>query len=167
MARRLGAAPSKLSFGDSAAQAGARRRRLLVRLPGIAPGRAPWRGAILLLNHNREIKRAGSVIAFPAHAISIKNKHLLVIYSIPARGFTAAVSVFRGTPPPKPLNCKSVSNHPGALISDLWADPTGEESFILCAVFSLVLSDIIETSFCNRSLSVHLSLPSFTVISGK
>jgi hypothetical protein len=32
----------------------------LVRLPGIAPGHAPWREAILLLNHNREIKRAGS-----------------------------------------------------------------------------------------------------------
>jgi hypothetical protein len=57
--------------------------------------------------------------ALPAHAISIKNKHLLAIYSIPARGFTAAVSVFRGTPPPKPLICKSVSNHLGALISDL------------------------------------------------
>jgi hypothetical protein len=27
--------------------------RRLVRLPGIAPGHAPWRGAILLLNHNR------------------------------------------------------------------------------------------------------------------
>src|SRR5206468_1165041 len=39
-------------------------------------------------------------------AISTKNKHLLVIYSIPTRGFTAAVSVFRGTPPPKPLECK-------------------------------------------------------------
>ena len=42
----------------------------------------------------------------PARAISTKNKHLLAIYSIPARGFTAAVSVFEGTPPPKPLNCK-------------------------------------------------------------
>ena len=42
----------------------------------------------------------------PARAISTKNKHLLAIYSIPARGFTAAVSVFRGTPPPKPLDCK-------------------------------------------------------------
>jgi len=42
----------------------------------------------------------------PARAISTKNKHLLAIYSIPARGFTAAVSVFRGTPPPKPFNCK-------------------------------------------------------------
>lgn len=78
----------------------------LVRLSGIAPGRASWQEAILLLNHNRESKRAGSVIALPARAISIKNKHLLVIYSTPTRGFTAAVSVFMGTPPAKPLNCK-------------------------------------------------------------
>ena len=35
-----------------------------------------------------------------------KNKHLLAIYSIPTRGFTAVVSVFRGTPPTKPLKCK-------------------------------------------------------------
>jgi hypothetical protein len=75
-----------------------------------------------------------------------------VIYSIPTRGFTAAVSVFIGTPPAKPLKCKSVSNHlGGALMSDLWADPTGEEFCILCAIFSFVLSDIIETSF----FSVH------------
>ena len=72
-------------------------------------------------------------LALPAHAISIKNKHLLVIYSIPARGFTAAVSVFRGTPPTKPLVCKSVSNHPGALIGDLWADPTGGKPRLSCA----------------------------------
>ena len=129
----------------------------LVRLPGIAPGRAPWQEAILLLNHNREIKRAGSFV-LPARAISIKNKHLLVIYSIPTRGFTAAVSVFRGTPPAKPLICKSVSNRPGALISDPWADPTGEELWFLCAFFSLVLPDIIETSFGCRSQSIHLWL---------
>ncbi len=53
LARRLGAAPSKRSFGDSVALAGARRIKRLVRLPGIAPGQTPWRGAILLLNHNR------------------------------------------------------------------------------------------------------------------
>ena len=80
------------------------------------------------------------------------------IYSIPARGFTAAVSVFRGTPPPKPLNCKSVSNHPGALISNLWADPTGEEPSLFGAILSFVLPDIIETSFYYPSQSVHLSL---------
>ena len=97
-------------------------------------------------NRYPEIKGPGS-FEIPAHAISIKNKHLLVIYVIPARGFTAAVSVFRGTPPPKPLNCKSVSNHRGALISDLWADPSREEQWFLCAIFSFVLRDIIKTSF--------------------
>jgi hypothetical protein len=115
----------------------------MVRLPGIPPGHAPWQEAILLLNHNRESKRAGSVIALPARAISIKNKHLLAIYSIPTRGFTAVVSVFMGTPPAKPLIGKLISNHLGALISDLWADPIGEELFILCAIFSLLLRDII------------------------
>ena len=99
----------------------------------------------------------------PARAISIKNKHLLVVYSTPTRGFTAAVSVFRGTPPPKPLKCKSVSNHRGALISDLWADPTGGMPRHSCALIRLALSDIIETSLCYRSQTVHLSLPSFTV----
>jgi hypothetical protein len=86
-------------------------------------------------------------LVLPARAISIKNKHLLVVYSTPTRGFTAAVSVFMGTPPAKPLICKSVSNHLGALIGDLWADPTGEEFCILCAILSFVLPDIIETSF--------------------
>ncbi len=61
----------------------------------------------------------------PAHAISTKNKHLLAIYSIPARGFTAAVSVFRGTPPAKPFNCKIWSKRTGARIGDRWADPIG------------------------------------------
>jgi hypothetical protein len=54
----------------------------MVRLPGVAPGHARWQGAILL-NHNREIERAGlrqpiAVRKDPAHAISIKNKHLLL-----------------------------------------------------------------------------------------
>ena len=42
----------------------------------------------------------------PALVVSTKIRHLLVISSIPARGFSAAVSVFRGTPPAKPLDCK-------------------------------------------------------------
>jgi hypothetical protein len=58
MAGRLGAAPSRLSFGDSVAQAGARPKIKLERLPGVATGGGrpqgpPWRGDILLLNHNR------------------------------------------------------------------------------------------------------------------
>ena len=133
---------------------------ILVRLPGVAPGRAPWQEAILLLNHNREIKRAGSLV-LPARAISIKNKHLLVVYSTPTRGFTAAVSVFMGTPPAKPLICKSVSNHLGALIRELWADPTGGKPRLSGAGIRLALSDIIETSLCYCSQTVHLSLPPF------
>jgi len=94
----------------------------------------------------------------PARAISIKNKHLLVIYSIPTRGFTAAVSVFMGTPPAKPLICKSLSIHLGALVSGLWAEPTGEEFCILVAIFRFVSSDIIEMSFYVHSQAVHLWL---------
>ena len=60
----------------------------------------------------------------PARAISTKNKHLLAIYSIPARGFTAAVSVFRGTPPAKPFNCK-IFNRFGARPGDGWTHHTG------------------------------------------
>ena len=115
----------------------------LVRLPGIAPGHAPWQGAILLLNHNREIKRAGSVLTLPARAISTKNKHLLVIYSIPTRGFTAAVSVFMGTPPAKPLDCKIWLNTTGAVFRERWAYPTGGEPRLSCASISFVSIDII------------------------
>ena len=123
----------------------------LVRLPRIAPGRAPWQGAILLLNHNREIKRAGSVIAPPARAISIKNKHLLVIYSIPTRGFTAAVSVFRGTPPAKPLDCKIQCGHSGALSGDQRADPVGGEPRLSRALFRFVSADIFKMPCCSCS----------------
>jgi hypothetical protein len=87
----------------------------------------------------------------PAHAISTKNKHLLVIYSIPTRGFTAAVSVFRGTPPPKPLKCKSVSNRLGARFRQRWTESTGGKPRLSCASIRLVLSDIIKTSFSFRS----------------
>jgi hypothetical protein len=96
----------------------------------------------------------------PAHAISTKNKHLLVIYSIPARGFTAAVSVFGGTPPPKPLNCKSVSNQSGARLRSRWANPTGEKPELLCAIFGFA-ADIIETSLVDPSQMHHLWLLSF------
>ena len=52
MARRPGAAPGELRFGDSVAQAGARRK--LERSPGVAPGPSTWRAEVLLLNYNRE-----------------------------------------------------------------------------------------------------------------
>jgi hypothetical protein len=72
-----------------------------------------------------------------------------------------------GTPPPKPLNCKSVSNHCGALVSDRWAEPIGEEFFILGAIFSFVLSDIIKTLFCYRSQSFTFRCRHSPSVSGK
>jgi hypothetical protein len=80
----------------------------------------------------------------------------LVIYSIPTRGFTAAVSVFRGTPPPKPLKCKFWLNTIGAHFSDLWAKPTGGEPRLSCALISLAFTDIIEMSLIYNSQFVHL-----------
>ena len=129
-----------------------------MRLPGVAPGPSTWQEDILLLNHSREIERAESVLTPPARAISTKNKHLLVIYSIPTRGFTAAVSVFRGTPPTKPLECKFWRNTIGAHFGNLWADPTGGEPRLSRVHFSFVSVDIIEMSPSFRSQSVHLSL---------
>jgi hypothetical protein len=107
LASRLGAAPSKLSFGDSAAP-------LVPGLHGNSKG--------------RELRTLGAVRKdLPARAISTKNKHLLVIYSIPTRGFTAVVSVFGGTPPPKPFRCKSRPDTFGVLVSDRGAGPVGGE----------------------------------------
>jgi hypothetical protein len=80
-----------------------------------------------------------------------------VIYSIPARGFTAAVSVFGGTPPPKPLKCKSVANQSGPRLCSRWANPTGEKPELLCAKFSFA-ADIIETSLIHPSQMYHLWL---------
>ena len=78
----------------------------------------------------------------PARDISTKNKHLLAIYSIPTRGFTAAVSVFRGTPPPKPLKCKIRLSHPGDLIFPSWANHAGDDAKLVFAKLSLSPEDI-------------------------
>jgi hypothetical protein len=97
-----------------------------------------------------------------------KEQTPLEIYSIPTRGFTAAVSVFGGTPPPKPLECKFWRNTIGALPDDLWADPIGGEPRLSCAHISIVLIDIIEMSPSFRSQIVHLSfLHWLMVIQGK
>ena len=87
-----------------------------------------------------------------------KNKHLLVIYSIPARGFTAAVSVFRGTPPTKPFDCKIWFRHSSALSRDRWADPTGGEPRFSRVHFRLVPDDIFKMPLCSQSQSRCLSL---------
>ncbi len=116
----------------------------LVRLPGIPPGRPPWRGGILRLNHSRwKMRGPGTLLAAsPARGISTKNKHLLAIYSIPTRGFTAVVSVFRGTPPAKPFDCKIRLDSCGALRRDRRARPAGGEPRLPSAGSMLVPGDI-------------------------
>src|SRR5437899_7217118 len=71
--------------------------------------------------------------------------------AIPTHGFTVVLSVFWGTPPAKPLNCKSVSNRTGALFGRRWADPTGGTPRHSCAATRLALSDIIKTSLSHHS----------------
>ena len=79
----------------------------------------------------------------PAHAISTKNKHLLATYSIPARGFTAAVSVFRGTPPAKPLIAKNRVFIPGATSGHSRAHLVGGQPKLACFKFAIAPGDII------------------------
>jgi hypothetical protein len=59
----------------------------------------------------------------------------------------AAVSVFGGTPPPKPLICKSVSNRLGARFRSAWAHHLGGTPRHSCAIFSFGTTDIIATSY--------------------
>jgi hypothetical protein len=106
-----------------------------------------------------------------ANAFSTKNKHLLAIYAIPTRGFTAAVSVFGGTPPAKPLICKSKIRlaRPSGAIFRLWADSTGEASLLVLANFNLPPKDITWMSLCFRSQIIRVSLLSIhsVVLAGK
>jgi hypothetical protein len=53
------------------------------------------------------------------HEDDIERANTSCYLSIPTRGFTAVVSVFMGTPPPKPLNCKFRQNRFGAATGGL------------------------------------------------
>jgi hypothetical protein len=72
--------------------------------------------------------------------------------AIPTHGFTVALSVFWGTPPAKPFDCKIRLNSSGALSCDRWADPTGGEPRLSRAFLCFVPGDIIKTSvsFCSQ-----------------
>ena len=64
----------------------------------------------------QESKRAGSVLCHtPGPRHFNKEQTPLAIWSqIPTHGFTVVLSVFRGTPPAKPLDCKIRLNSSGA-----------------------------------------------------
>jgi hypothetical protein len=95
----------------------------------------------------------------------------LAIYSIPTRGFTAAVSVFRGTPPVKPLICKSKIRlfRLGDAGFWSWADPTGEASLLVLAKFKLSPEDITWMSLysCSRIVRLSSLVVHFHAIQGK
>jgi len=91
----------------------------------------------------RKLKGPGESLLPRPFAISTKNKHLLAIYSIPARGFTAAVSVFEGTPPPKPFDCKIRFALPGCAIEPSRAHHIGDDSKLVFAKLGFAPEDII------------------------
>src|SRR2546423_3075068 len=66
--------------------------------------------------------------------------------AIPTHGFTVVLSVFRGTPPAKPLDWKIRLNSAGALCGDQWIEPTGGEPRLSRAFLCFVPGDIIKTS---------------------
>ena len=88
---------------------------------------------------------------------------------------------FGGTPPPKPLICKIVSNRLGARFRSAWAHHVGGTPLRSClsavvACFSrrrldarirLALSDIIKTSLCYRSQSFTFRCCHSPSVSGK
>src|SRR5437899_3989597 len=87
---------------------------MLVRLPGVAPGLPPWRGDILLLNHSRR-KVKGPEASLRLRPMPFQQRTNTSCYlAIPTHGFTVVLSVFRGTPPEKPLDCKIQFKSSGA-----------------------------------------------------
>jgi hypothetical protein len=83
LAGRLGADPSGLSFGDSAARAGARPVEdwcgcRASHPVGGRPQGPPWRGGILAVKSQPRKLKGPEASLLPAPAISTKNKHLLL-----------------------------------------------------------------------------------------
>ena len=172
-ASRLGAAPSKLSFGDSAAPAGARLvGKWMVRLPGIAPG---WRSDTSVAGSHsavksqpRKLKGPGAFVHAPGPCHFNKEQTPLGDLAIPTRGFTAVVSVFRGTPPAKPFDCKSGLTHPACLVATGGQTPPAENLgsptpfYVLCQV----TSSRCRLRFVLTVLCLSLSFVSVSVLHG-
>src|SRR5438034_11664201 len=85
--------------------------------------------------------------------------------AIPTRGFTAAVSVFGGTPPTKPLNCKIRLALSGDAIARSRAHHVGDDSKLVLAKFSLSPEDITWMSRFSCSQTANLSLTAIHTVS--
>ena len=143
MASRPGAAPGKLSFGDSAAQAGARLKTEI----GAAAASCTRTSSVAgrhsaVKSQPRKIK--GPEVSLHSRPAPFQQRTNTSCYlAIPTRGFTAVLSVFRGTPPAKPLDCKIRPNSFGAVFCDPWTESTGGEPRLSRAFLCFVPGDII------------------------
>jgi hypothetical protein len=73
------------------------------------------------------------------------------------------LSVFRGTPPPKPLKCKIRFALSGDVIARSWAHHVGDGSKLVLAKINLSPEDITWMSRSSCSQIVRLSLLPFTL----
>jgi hypothetical protein len=116
----------------------------VVRLPGIAPGPSPWQEDILTVKPQpQKLKGPGGFSSLLARAISTKNKHRYGWSFRSHRFFTVVVSVFRGTPPPKPFRFKIRDIRLGSSSGDRWRHPVGGQYSFASAHLSFALDDII------------------------
>ena len=130
----------------------------LVRLPRIALGLPPWRGGILLLNHNRGNEGPGVSLHSRPAPFQQRTNTSCYLGEIPTHGFTVVLSVFGGTPPAKPLKCKICFALSGAALDRSRAHPAGDQPMLVLAKTVLSPDDITWMSLCSCSQIVHLSL---------
>jgi len=82
-------------------------------------------------------------VSLPARCHFNKEQTPLGHRLMPTRGFTAAVSVFTGTPPIKPFDCKSWFRLFDSAGHDWWVDPTGKDCRLLFVQFTLASRSVI------------------------
>ncbi len=85
--------------------------------------------------------------------------------AIPTHGFTVVLSVFGGTPPAKPLNCKIRFAVSGQEILRAWARHAGDDSKFVLAKFNLSPEDITRMSCYSCSQIANLSLTAIHTVS--
>ena len=146
LASRPGAAPGKLSFGDSAAQAGARPKKTgnwcgcrELHPDILRGGEAFW-----LLNHSRKESKKGRerFVSHSRPAPFQQRTNTSCYLAIPTHGFTVVLSVFGGTPPAKPLNFKIRFALSGEAMDRSWAHRLGDQPMLVLAKINLSPEDI-------------------------
>ena len=88
-------------------------------------------------------------VSHQARAITTKNKYRYGWSLRSHRSFAVDVSVFRGTPPPKPFKCKIRDRLAGGANGRSWAHHTGGKPKLAFAKISFAPADIIQMSRCS------------------